>query len=132
MTQGRLIQVHTNESSITVNGDEVKIYSQESPPDHRKQHDGDVVLRSRSFFTDKDKAAAHLTASASKVVISAPASTGSLKTINLNVNHDIDGSETIISCASAPLTAWRPSGQDAPVTDSVSSGRLMTTIRTGN
>ncbi|MEO8584057.1 MAG: hypothetical protein ABI415_09690, partial [Flavitalea sp.] len=70
--------------------------------------DVDVVLECTGFFTDKDKAAAHLTAGAKRVVISAPA-TGDLKTIVFNVNHSIlDGSETIISCASCTTNCLAP------------------------
>ncbi len=81
------------ENSIVVNGDEVKIYAQKNPAEIPwKNHDVDVVLECTGFFTDKDKAAAHLTAGAKRVVISAPA-TGDLKTIVFNVNHNIlDGS----------------------------------------
>jgi glyceraldehyde 3-phosphate dehydrogenase len=68
----------------------------------------DVVIESTGFFTDKDKAAAHLTAGAKRVVISAPA-TGDLKTVVFNVNHAIlDGSETIISCASCTTNCLAP------------------------
>jgi glyceraldehyde 3-phosphate dehydrogenase len=94
-------EVQAFENSIIVNGHEVRIYAQKNPAEIPwKDHDVDVVLESTGFFTDKDKAAAHLIAGARRVVISAPA-TGNLKTIVFNVNHDIlDGSETIISCAS--------------------------------
>src|SRR5450631_1974003 len=80
--QGRFdAKVQANESSITVDGDEVKIYAHKNPAEIPwKQHGVDVVLECTGFFTDKDKAAAHLTAGARKVVISAPA-TGDLKTI---------------------------------------------------
>jgi glyceraldehyde 3-phosphate dehydrogenase len=68
----------------------------------------DVVIESTGFFTDKDKAAAHITAGAKRVVISAPA-TGDLKTVVFNVNHAIlDGSETIISCASCTTNCLAP------------------------
>jgi len=100
--QGRFdADVKATENSIVVNGDEVKIYAQKNPAEIPwKSHDVDVVLECTGFFTDKAKAEAHLTAGAKKVVISAPA-TGDLKTIVFNVNHSIlDGSETIISCAS--------------------------------
>jgi glyceraldehyde 3-phosphate dehydrogenase len=57
---------------------------------------------------DADKAQAHITAGAKRVVISAPA-TGDLKTVVFNVNHDIlDGSETIISCASCTTNCLAP------------------------
>ena len=46
----------------------------------------DVVIESTGFFTDKDKAEAHIKAGAKRVVISAPA-TGDLKTVVFNVNH---------------------------------------------
>jgi len=66
------------------------------------------VLECTGFFTDKTKAEAHLTAGAKRVVISAPA-TGDLKTIVFNVNHDIlDGSETVISCASCTTNCLAP------------------------
>jgi glyceraldehyde 3-phosphate dehydrogenase len=68
----------------------------------------DVVIESTGFFTDKDKAEAHLKAGAKKVVISAPA-TGEMKTVVFNVNHNIlDGSETIISCASCTTNCLAP------------------------
>src|SRR5215207_2474819 len=108
--QGRFdAEVKSTEGSIIVNGDEVKIYAQKNPAEIAwKDHDVDVVLECTGFFTDKDKAAAHLTAGAKRVVISAPA-TGDLKTIVFNVNHEIlDGSETIISCASCTTNCLAP------------------------
>ena len=88
--QGRFDEdVKATENSIIVDGEEVKIYAQKNPAEIPwKQHDVDVVLECTGFFTDKDKAAAHLTAGAKRVVISAPA-TGDLKTIVFNVNHNI-------------------------------------------
>jgi glyceraldehyde 3-phosphate dehydrogenase len=108
--QGRFgVDVKANESSITVNGEEVKIYAQKDPAQIPwGSHNIDVVLECTGFFTDKDKAAAHLTAGAKRVVISAPA-TGDLKTIVFNVNHEIlDGTETIISCASCTTNCLAP------------------------
>ncbi|MHA4812118.1 type I glyceraldehyde-3-phosphate dehydrogenase [Flavitalea flava] len=127
--QGRFEEeVKSTENSILVNGEEVKIYAQKSPAEIPwKQHDVDVVLECTGFFTDKDKAAAHLTAGAKRVVISAPA-TGDLKTIVFNVNHSIlDGSETIISCASCTTNCLAPM---AKVLDDKFGiiGGLMTTI----
>lgn len=108
--QGRFnAEVKASENSIVVNGDEVKIYAQKNPADIPwGSHGVDVVLECTGFFTDKDKAAAHLTAGAKRVVISAPA-TGDLKTIVFNVNHNqLDGSETIISCASCTTNCLAP------------------------
>ena len=127
--QGRFEEdVKATENSIIVDGEEVKIYAQKNPAEIPwKQHDVDVVLECTGFFTDKDKAAAHLTAGAKRVVISAPA-TGDLKTIVFNVNHDIlDGSETIISCASCTTNCLAPMAQVLDKEYGIVTG-LMTTI----
>ncbi|HEY8968167.1 MAG TPA: type I glyceraldehyde-3-phosphate dehydrogenase [Puia sp.] len=127
--QGRFEEeVKATENSIIVNGKEVKIYAQKNPADIPwKSHDVDVVLECTGFFTDKDKAAAHLTAGAKRVVISAPA-TGDLKTIVFNVNHNtLDGSETIISCASCTTNCLAPMAQVLDDKFGIVSG-LMTTI----
>jgi len=127
--QGRFEEeVKATENSIIVNGKEVKIYAQKNPADIPwKSHDVDVVLECTGFFTDKDKAAAHLTAGAKRVVISAPA-TGDLKTIVFNVNHNVlDGSETIISCASCTTNCLAPMAQVLDDKFGIVSG-LMTTI----
>ncbi|HNN30248.1 MAG TPA: type I glyceraldehyde-3-phosphate dehydrogenase, partial [Chitinophagaceae bacterium] len=108
--QGRFnAEVSATEDAIVVNGDTVKIYAQKDPAQIPwGSHGVDVVIESTGFFTDKDKAAAHLTAGAKRVVISAPA-TGDLKTVVYNVNHSIlDGSETIISCASCTTNCLAP------------------------
>jgi len=127
--QGRFEQdVKATENSIVVNGKEVKIYAQRSPAEIPwKAHNVDVVLECTGFFTDKDKAAAHLTAGAKRVVISAPA-TGDLKTIVFNVNHNIlDGTETIISCASCTTNCLAPMAQVLDEKYGIITG-LMTTI----
>ncbi|MFL9485337.1 type I glyceraldehyde-3-phosphate dehydrogenase [Chitinophagaceae bacterium LWZ2-11] len=108
--QGRFNeQVSATENAIIVNGHEVKIYAQKDPSQIPwGQHGVDVVIESTGFFADKAKAEAHLTAGAKRVVISAPA-TGDLKTVVFNVNHSIlDGSETIISCASCTTNCLAP------------------------
>jgi glyceraldehyde 3-phosphate dehydrogenase len=108
--QGRFdTTVTSTDNSILVDGNEVIIYSQRNPSDIPwGQHDVDVVLECTGFFTDKDKAEAHIAAGAKRVIISAPA-TGDLKTIVFNVNHSIlDGSESIISCASCTTNCLAP------------------------
>jgi glyceraldehyde 3-phosphate dehydrogenase len=127
--QGRFNgQVTSTENSIVVNGDEVKIYAQKDPAQIPwAEHQVDVVIESTGFFTDKEKAKAHLTAGAKKVVISAPA-TGDLKTVVFNVNHEIlDGSEDIISCASCTTNCLAPMAK--VLNDSYGiAGGIMTTI----
>ena len=127
--QGRFnADVVAGENSISVNGEEIKIYAQRDPSQIPwGAHHVDVVLECTGFFTDKDKASAHIAAGARKVVISAPA-TGDLKTIVFNVNHNIlDGTETVISCASCTTNCLAPM---AKVLEDkyVISGGLMTTV----
>ena len=127
--QGRFnADVKATENSITVNGDEIKIYAQKDPAQIPwGTHQVDVVLECTGFFADKDKASAHLTAGAKKVVISAPA-TGDIKTIVFNVNHDIlDGSETVISCASCTTNCLAPMADTLDKKFGIVSA-LMTTI----
>jgi glyceraldehyde 3-phosphate dehydrogenase len=127
--QGRFEQdVNATENSIVVNGEEIKIYAQKDPAQIPwSEHQVDVVLECTGFFTDKAKAEAHLTAGAKKVVISAPA-TGDLKTIVFNVNHEIlDGSETVISCASCTTNCLAPMAKVLDDTYGIVAG-LMTTV----
>jgi len=108
--QGRFgVEVKHTEDSIVVNGNTIKIYAQKDPAQIPwGQHNVDVVLECTGFFTDAEKAKAHITAGAKRVVISAPA-TGDLKTVVFNVNHNIlDGSETVISCASCTTNCLAP------------------------
>jgi len=111
--QGRFGEnVTSTEDSIVVNKDTIRIYAQKDPAQIPwKDHDVDVVLECTGFFTDKAKAEAHLKAGAKRVVISAPA-TGDIKTIVFNVNHNLlDGSETVISCASCTTNCLAPMAQ---------------------
>ncbi|HYH16274.1 MAG TPA: type I glyceraldehyde-3-phosphate dehydrogenase [Flavisolibacter sp.] len=127
--QGRFEgEVKSTENSIIVNGEEVKIYAQKDPAQIPwGDHGVDVVIESTGFFTDKAKAEAHLKAGAKRVVISAPA-TGDLKTVVFNVNHDIlDGSETIISCASCTTNCLAPMAKVLNDQYGIKTG-LMTTI----
>jgi len=127
--QGRFDgEVISTENSIKVNGDEVRIYAQKDPAQIPwGDHEVDVVIESTGFFTDKEKAEAHLTAGAKRVVISAPA-TGDLKTVVFNVNHEIlDGSETIISCASCTTNCLAPMAKVLNDNYKIVTG-IMTTI----
>jgi glyceraldehyde 3-phosphate dehydrogenase len=126
--QGRFnAAVTSTENSIIVNGDEIKIYAQKNPADIPwGNHDVDVVLECTGFFTDKDKAAAHITAGAKRVIISAPA-TGDLKTIVFNVNHNIlDGSESIISCASCTTNCLAPMAKVLNDNFGIAAGSMTT------
>ncbi len=127
--QGRFGEdVTSTEDSIVVNKDTIRIYAQKDPSQIPwKDHDVDVVLECTGFFTDKTKAEAHLKAGAKRVVISAPA-TGDIKTIVFNVNHNLlDGSETVISCASCTTNCLAPMAQVLDEKFGIANA-LMTTI----
>jgi len=127
--QGRFNEdVKSTENSISVNGDEIKIYAHKSPADIPwKDHDVDVVLECTGFFTDREKAEQHLKGGAKRVVISAPA-TGEMKTIVFNVNHTIlDGKETVISCASCTTNCLAPMADVLDKSFGIEMG-FMTTV----
>ena len=127
--QGRFGQdVQHGDSSISVNGHEIKIYAEKDPAQIPwGQHNVDVVLECTGFFTDKEKADLHIKAGAKRVVISAPA-TGEMKTIVFNVNHnELDGSETVISCASCTTNCLAPMAKVLHDTYGIKAG-LMTTV----
>ena len=127
--QGRFGQdVKSTDNAIVVNCDEVKVYAQKDPAQIPwGSHDVDVVIECTGFFTDKAKAEAHLTAGAKRVVISAPA-TGDLKTVVFNVNHAIlDGSETVISCASCTTNCLAPMAKTLNDSFGIVTG-IMSTI----
>lgn len=127
--QGRFnTGVTSTDDSIVVDGNTIKVYAQKDPAQIPwSNHEVDVVLECTGFFTDAEKAKAHITAGAKRVVISAPA-TGDLKTVVFNVNHDIlDGSETIISCASCTTNCLAPMAKVLNDSFGIQTG-IMTTI----
>ena len=109
-TQGKFNgTVEAKESSIVVNGKEIEIYKE---ADASKlpwgELDVDVVLECTGFYTSKDKASAHLTAGAKKVVISAPAG-NDLPTIVFSVNEKtLTADDKIISAASCTTNCLAP------------------------
>ena len=127
--QGRFdATVEVSEKGIVVNGKEIPIYSEPNPENLPwKDHGVDVVLECTGFFTEKEKAEAHIKAGAKHVVLSAPGK-GDLKTVVFNVNHDIlDGTETIISPASCTTNCLAPMAQVLHEKFGIVQG-LMTTI----
>lgn len=120
--------VSFGEDSITVDGKEIKIYKQANPENLPWGELGvDVVLECTGFFASKEKASAHITAGAKKVVISAPAGTD-LPTVVYNVNHEIlKASDTVISAASCTTNCLAPMAQALHKLAPIKNG-IMTTI----
>lgn len=69
----------------------------------------DVVIESTGFFTDPEKAKAHITAGARKVVVSAPTKGEAATTIVLGVNEDkLETATDVISNASCTTNCITP------------------------
>ncbi|MDD6396868.1 MAG: type I glyceraldehyde-3-phosphate dehydrogenase [Selenomonadaceae bacterium] len=120
--------VSAGEDSITVNGKEIKIYACANAAEIPwAKHDVDVVLECTGFYTSKEKASAHLTAGAKKVVISAPAG-NDLPTIVYNVNHkNLTKEDKVISAASCTTNCLAPMAKALNDLAPIKSG-IMATI----
>lgn len=83
------LPVSYDEKNIIVKGKKIPVYAEKEPSLLPwKKHQVDVVLECTGRFTDKDKASAHITAGAKKVIISAPAKGAEVPTYVLSVNGD--------------------------------------------
>ena len=128
-TQGKFDgTVEAKESSIVVNGKEIEIYKE---ADASKlpwgDLDVDVVLECTGFYTSKEKASAHITAGAKKVVISAPAG-NDLPTIVYSVNENtLTADDKIISAASCTTNCLAPMAKALNEFAPIQAG-IMTTI----
>ena len=120
--------VSASDDSITVDGKTIKIYAEKDAVNIPwGELDVDVVLECTGFYTSKEKASAHLTAGAKKVVISAPAG-NDLPTVVYNVNHDILTKEDkVISAASCTTNCLAPMAKALNDYMPVESG-IMSTI----
>ncbi len=100
---------HTDDS-IVVNGKAIKVFQLTDPSQLPWRDLGvDIVIESTGKFTDADKARAHVTAGARKVLISAPAKKEDV-TIVLGVNEDKydPANHNIISNASCTTNCLAP------------------------
>ncbi|MGL5357771.1 MAG: type I glyceraldehyde-3-phosphate dehydrogenase [Metamycoplasmataceae bacterium] len=101
--------VEAKETSIVVNGVEIKIHAERDPEALPWKEEGiDVVVESTGFFTSREGASKHLKAGAKKVAISAPAGKD-IKTIVYSVNdNELSKSDDIISGASCTTNCLAP------------------------
>ncbi|BCJ95684.1 glyceraldehyde-3-phosphate dehydrogenase [Anaerocolumna cellulosilytica] len=121
-------KVEAKESSIVVDGKEIKIYAEKNAADLPWGEIGvDVVLECTGFYVSKAKSQAHIDAGAKKVVISAPAG-DDLPTIVFGVNEKtLTSSDTIISAASCTTNCLAPMAYTLNNLVEVEKG-FMTTI----
>jgi glyceraldehyde 3-phosphate dehydrogenase len=123
-------KVEQGENAIIVDGKTIPISAEREPGNLPWAALGaEVVVESTGFFTDRDKAAAHIDAGAKKVIISAPA-TNPDGTFCLGVNFDDTydkDSMTVISNASCTTNCLAPLAK--VLNDEIGIKRgLMTTI----
>ena len=102
--------VEAKDDHILVNGDKIAVFAERDPAKLPWAELGiDVVHESTGFFTTKEKASAHLTAGAKKVIISAPGGKDVDATIVYGVNHDVlKSTDTVISNASCTTNCLAP------------------------
>ena len=124
----RVNEISHEDDMIVVGNRKVKVYAEKDPANLPWGELGvDVVFECTGLFTDKEKASAHITAGAKKVIISAPAK-GDLKTIVYNVNHEtLDGTEEVISAASCTTNCLAPVLNVLHTTFGIEKG-YMTTV----
>ena len=125
--QGQIEVISDHE--LHVNGNALKVYAERNPEDLPwKSLDIDVVLECTGVFRTSEKAGMHLTAGANKVVLSAPAKGGNVRTIVLGVNeHELEDSDQIISNASCTTNCLAPMAKVVHDLAGIEKGFITTT-----
>jgi glyceraldehyde 3-phosphate dehydrogenase len=121
-------EVTADGNDLIIDGRRIKVTAEREPGKLPHGANGvDIALECTGFFTDRDKAGAHLTAGARKVLISAPAKGVDL-TVVYGVNHEkLEASHTIVSNASCTTNCLAPVAKVMNDTVGIERG-LMTTI----
>jgi glyceraldehyde 3-phosphate dehydrogenase len=121
-------EVRADGNDLIIDGRRIHVTAEREPGKLPHGANGiDLVLECTGFFTDRDKAGAHLAAGARKVLISAPAKGVDL-TVVYGVNHDrLEAGHTIVSNASCTTNCLAPVAK--VMNDSIGIERgLMTTV----
>jgi glyceraldehyde 3-phosphate dehydrogenase (phosphorylating) len=121
--------VEAKDKSIVIDGKDIQVLAERDPGALPWKDLGvDVVIESTGFFTDADKARAHIEGGAKKVIISAPAK-GEDFTVVMGVNDDKYDPAThhIISNASCTTNCLGPLAKVLHDSFVIQSG-LMTTV----
>ena len=122
-------EISHGDDFISVDGKKIKVFAERDPAKLDWASVGaQVVVESTGFFTDAEKAKAHLGSTVKKVIISAPASNEDI-TVVLGVNEDkYDAAKhNVISNASCTTNCLAPVVKVIHDTFNIKSG-IMTTI----
>lgn len=95
---------------LFVNGKEIKTFASKDPESLPwKALDIDIVIESTGHFLTRESAQKHLTAGAKKIILSAPATDDTIKTIVLGVNDELlEDDDLIVSNASCTTNCASP------------------------
>ena len=121
--------VEAQNSTLVIDGKDIRVFSERDPGNIPWAELGvELVVESTGFFTDAEKASAHIKGGAKKVIISAPARNDDI-TLVLGVNDDrYDASKHhIVSNASCTTNCFAPMVKVLHDSFSVQHG-LMTTV----
>jgi glyceraldehyde 3-phosphate dehydrogenase len=121
-------EVRADGNDLIIDGRRIHVTAERDPAKLPHGANGiDIALECTGFFTDRDKAVAHLTAGAKKVLISAPGKGVDL-TVVYGVNHErLSADHTIVSNASCTTNCLAPVAK--VLNDAIGIERgLMTTI----
>jgi len=102
-------EISVDDSSMDIGTGPIKIFAERDPAKLPwKELEIDIALECTGFFNDRDKAAAHISAGAGRVLISAPAKGADL-TVVYGVNHDkLEASHEVVSNASCTTNCLAP------------------------
>lgn len=121
-------EVSHDQESLSVDGDRITITAIRNPEELPwKEHNVDVVMECTGLFTSRNKAAAHLTAGARKVIISAPSGDADAMIVYGVNDNTLTADHQIISNASCTTNCLAPVVQAIHDGVGIESG-LMTTI----
>ena len=127
-THGRFQgEVSVEGGGLVVNGRTIRVSAERDPANLRWGEVGaDVVLESTGLFLTAEKAQAHITAGAGKVVMSAPSKDATPMFV-MGVNHTSYAGQAIVSNASCTTNCLAPVAKVLHDSFGISSG-LMTTV----
>ncbi|MGL5733667.1 MAG: type I glyceraldehyde-3-phosphate dehydrogenase [Beijerinckiaceae bacterium] len=120
--------VKVDGDSIVINGQKIRVTAIKDPAQlPHKELGVDVAMECTGIFTAKDKASAHLTAGAKRVLVSAPADGADL-TVVYGVNHDkLTKDHLVVSNASCTTNCLSPVAKVLHDLVGIEKG-MMTTI----